>query len=298
MRSFRLLLVPLALLIAACESDLPPVEEVEEESIFTIGGGRAATLMRPQGYVPGTPIPVVILLHGYNSHSGAIDRYFGISRRLNTDQYAVILPEGSKNPNGQRFWNATDYCCDFWNTQPDDVGYLNSLVEEAAGYITPGGVYLIGHSNGGFMAYRMACESMPNLKGIVSLAGTTFDDPDRCEGAAPVPVLHMHGTSDGTILYGGWYRTTGAGRIHYPGAAQTVERWAGRAGCDLDAATDLESLDLVLNIPDAETHPTRYEVGCTDGIGLELWTIENGSHVPSFEEADIGPRLIRWLLNR
>lgn len=296
MRSFRLLLVPLALLPLACESDLPPTEE-PPQSVFTIGGSRPATLMRPVDYVPGTPIPVVILLHGYNSHSGAVNRYLGIGRRINEDQFAVILPEGSKNPNGQRFWNATDYCCDFWNTEPDDVGYLNSLYQEAATYVNTDGVYLLGHSNGGFMAYRMACESMPGLKGIMSLAGTTFYDPNRCEGATPVPVLHLHGTSDPTIQYGGWYRTTGAGRIHYPGAAQTVERWAGRAGCDLGAAADLESLELVLDIPEAETHPTRYEAGCRDGVALELWTIEDGSHWPGFNSIEIGRRLIHWLFS-
>lgn len=296
MRSFRLLLASLVLLPLACESDLPPTED-PGQSIFTIGGLRPATLIRPLDYVPGTPIPILILLHGYNSHSGAINRYFGISRRVNYEQFAVILPEGSKNPNGQRFWNATDYCCDFWNTEPDDVGYLNSLYEEAAAYVNTSGVYLLGHSNGGFMAYRMACESMPELKGIVSLAGTTFYDPNRCEGARPVPVLHLHGTSDGTIWYGGGYRGSGAGNIHYPGAAQTVERLADRAGCDVGAAAELESIDLVLNLPEAETHPMRYEAGCTDGIGLELWTIEGGSHAPNFDSIEFGRILLNWLFN-
>ena len=294
MRTFKLLLAPLALLPLACESE-PIVHETE--SIFTIGGLRPATLIRPLDYVAGTAIPVVIMLHGYNSHSGAINRYFGISRRVNNDHFAVILPEGSKNPNGQRFWNATDYCCDFWNTEPDDVGYLNSLYEEAADYVTRAGVYLVGHSNGGFMAYRMACESMPGLRGIVSLAGTTFDDPNRCEGANPVPVLHLHGTSDGTIWYGGGFRRAAAGDFHYPGAAQTVERLAARAGCDVDAAQDLEPIDLELNIPDAETQPSRYEAGCGNGIDLELWTIEGGSHIPSFDSNDLGRRLISWLFN-
>ena len=295
MRSFRLLLAPLALVSLACGSDMAPGET--SESIFEIGGLRPASLIRPMDYVAGTPIPVVIVLHGYNSHSGAINRYFGISRRVNPDRFAVILPEGSKNPNGQRFWNATDYCCDFWNTDPDDVGYLNSLYEEAADYVTTAGMYLIGHSNGGFMAYRMACESVPELKGIVSLAGTTFDDPNRCEGANPVPVLHLHGTDDATIWYGGGFRRSAAGDFHYPGAAQTVQRWADRAGCDVDGAADLESMDLVSNIPDAETHPTRYESGCGDGIALELWTIEGGGHGPSFNSIDIGGRVISWLFN-
>ena len=294
MRTFRMLLVPLVLLPLACVTD--PVDH-EADSIFEIGGLRPATLMRPLDYVPGTPIPVVIVLHGYNSQSKAINRYFGISRRVNMDHFAVILPEGSKNPGGARFWNATDYCCDFWDYDPDDAGYLNSLYEEAAEYVTPDGVYLIGHSNGAFMAYRMACDSMPGLKGIVALAGTEFDDRTRCDGATPTPVLHLHGTSDGTIWYGGGFRRSAAGDVHYPGASHTVQRWAERAGCDVEAAADLEPMDLVLNIPDAETLPLRYDAGCRDGIRAELWTVEDGSHAPGFDPLELGKLVLAWLFN-
>ena len=79
MRTFKLLLAPLALLPLACESE-PIVHETE--SIFTIGGLRPATLIRPLDYVAGTAIPVVIMLHGYNSHSGAINRYFRLFTRI------------------------------------------------------------------------------------------------------------------------------------------------------------------------------------------------------------------------
>lgn len=294
MRTFKLLLVSLVFLPLACVPD--PVDH-EADSIFEIGGLRPATLMRPIDYVPGTPVPVVIVLHGYNSHSKAINRYFGISRRVNMDNFALILPEGSKNPDGARFWNATDYCCDFWNYDPDDAGYLESLYEEASEYVTTDGVYLIGHSNGGFMAYRMACDSMEGLKGIVALAGTEFDDRTRCDEATPVPVLHLHGTSDGTIWYGGGFRRTAAGDRHYPGAEHTVQRWAERAGCDVEAAADLDPMDLVLNIPDAETLPLRYEAGCGNGIRTELWTVEDGSHAPNFDPIVLGNLVISWLFN-
>lgn len=296
MRAFRLLLVPMVLLPLGCESGLPPLET--GGSIFTIGGRlRPATLIRPRDYVVGTPIPVVILLHGYNGHSGAIDRYFGISRRVNRDQFAVILPEGTRNLSGQRFWKATDFCCDYWDYDPDDVGYLNSLYEQAAYYVATDGVYVLGFSNGGFMAYRMACESMPGLKGIVSLAGTTFHDPNRCAGATPIPVLHLHGTNDSTVWYRGGFRRSEAGDFHYPGAPEAVERWAVRAGCDVDAAQNLEPIDLVLNLPEEETLPLRYEANCGDGIRLELWTIDGGPHVPNFDSVELGRRLISWLFS-
>ena len=287
----------LAVTTATCEGDsaptdpdpIPPVNE----AIRTIGGARPATMIRPQDYVAGTPVPVVMALHGFTSNASTTDRYFGISRRVDADGIAVILPNGTRNPDGATFWNATDYCCDFYGSGVDDVAYLTSLVDEAAKYIVPDGVYLVGLSNGGFMSHRMACESMPGLRGIASVAGTVFDDPEACEGARPLSVLHIHGTGDDVIRYGGGSR---AGGVRYPGARETVDRWAARAGCDLDAAEALSRLDIDQQLAGAETTRLRYSAGCADGIRVELWTVQAGPHVPAFDPDDIGRRLIAWFL--
>ena len=288
MRSSGWLVLPAALAAAACDSTPPE----PRRTTFIIGGERPTTLIRPRDYVDGTPIPVVLVLHGYGGNWAGIDRYFGISRRVNRDRFAVIHPSGTLNPAGRRFWDATDYCCDFWESDPDDVGYLDDLIEEAGEYVTVGGAYLIGLSNGGFMSYRMACESMPKLRGIVNLAGSSFHDANRCAGARAVPVLHIHGTADAVIRYDGGSRAGGA---RYPGARETVERWASRAGCDVEAADTLEPLDLVADIPGDETTALRYRTGCGAGITVELWTIRDGPHVPRFNSSRIGGVLTAWL---
>lgn len=290
MKHFTWMTVPAAVAIAAC--DPTPPEEPRPYK-FTIGGERPAELTRPYQYVAGTPVPLVIVLHGYGGSSAGIDRYFGISGLLHQDHFAVILPQGTLNPDGRRFWDATDFCCDFREADPDDVGYLNELVEEAADHVEPEGVYLVGLSNGGFMSYRMACESMPKLRGIVNLAGSSFDDADRCEGAEPISILHIHGTVDSTIRYNGGSRNRGT--IRYSGAREVVERWASRAGCDIEAGDTLPSLDLVGNIPGAETTPLRYRTGCRTAVTVELWTIQEGPHVPRFDSNDIARRLTGWL---
>ena len=178
----------------------------------------------------------MIALHGYTRNSANTNQYFGLSQRTTRDRFALILPNGTRNPEGANFWNATDYCCDFWGSGVDDVAYLNDLVVEAGEHIIAEGVYLVGLSNGAFMSYRMACESMPGLRGIVAVGGSTFHDPERCAGAAPVSVLHIHGTADIVIRYEGGSSNTGD--THYPGAEEAVRRWAARAGCDLAAAED------------------------------------------------------------
>ena len=67
-------------------------------------------------------------------------------------------------------------CCDKYDAKPDDVGYLTGLIDEiiAAGWpVDPKRIYLFGHSNGGYMAHRMACDRADRIAAIICLAGST-----------------------------------------------------------------------------------------------------------------------------
>ncbi len=295
MKRWWTLIGPAALVlaaIAACREE-PQATDPVNDPVRTIGGDRPATLALPNGYDGSTPIPLVMVLHGFTGSAGWTDNRFGISKRIDPDDIAVVLPNGTRDSEDRSFWNATDFCCNLLGSDVDDVAYLNSLVEDATEHMVVDGVYLIGLSNGGFMSYRMACESMPGLRAIASVAGTSFGDAARCDGALPISILHIHGTADPTIRYGGGGRRGGAS---YPGAEETVHRWATRAGCDMEAAETMASLDLVEVLPDEETDVTRYHAGCEDGLRVELWTIENGQHVPRFDPDDFGARVVAWFL--
>ncbi len=196
-------------------------------------------------------------------------------------------PNGTINTDGNRFWNATDACCDFYNTNVDDSGYLRSLVEaiKVEFNIDDRRIYLAGLSNGGFMSYRMACDHADLIAAIVSVAGATFYNAGDCTPTEPVHVLQIHGTNDGGILYSGSYLLT----VRYPGAIQSVETWAGYNGCDLTPEIPPDTLDLDANIPGAETTIRRYPQGCRSGGSAELWTVNGGPHVltgtPAFGES-------------
>src|SRR5207302_1025248 len=64
-------------------------------------------------------------------------------------------------------------------------------------------IYIAGHSNGAFMAYRMACDRAALVAGIMSLAGETWLDKSKCAPGAPVAVLQVQGTADDVIAYDG-----------------------------------------------------------------------------------------------
>jgi polyhydroxybutyrate depolymerase len=253
-----------------------------------IGGDeRPAEVDIPTDYDPTASHPLVIVLHGFGTDGVTETGYLQLFDFVDEKQFVLIFPDGTLNDNDDRFWNATQACCDPGNTV-DDVGYLSGLIEEAkATYnIDPKRVYLIGHSNGGFMSFRMACEASELITAIVSLAGSTFDDPADCQPATtPVSVLAVHGTADATIPYEG--RTSEPDReiFGFPGAVETVERFASAGGCDTNSPTDEGSVDLIPSLEGAETDKVAYSTGCDEGIDAGLWTLNEGGHIPFFSTA-------------
>ena len=263
-----------------------------------LGPSRPALLVLPSGDYQAPldqrpRIPLVLSLHGYSSHHMDLDSYFGMSRLVNSYNFALVLSNGTRDDNGNRFWNATDFCCGITDPKPDDVAYLTSLVEEAADHVNIDRVFVTGMSNGGFMSYRLACESLPGLAGIVVVAGSSFSDEARCNSASPVSVLHIHGTADEVIAFeGGANPDLGDGS--YPAARVVIHRWARRAGCDLSVAERLPNLDMDRAVGGSETSVTRYRTGCRDGVIVEFWEMDSSSHVPRLAD-DFGERILDWL---
>ncbi len=248
-----------------------------------VADGRPALLHVPPGYDPNTPAPLVILLHGYSVSAAIQEAYFALTPLSDQYGFLYLMPDGTLNPQSNRFWNATDACCNFFGSSVDDSIYVLHLIEatEALFNVDAGRVYLVGHSNGGFMAYRAACDHADRIAALVSLAGATFQNPASCAPSEPVHTLQIHGTSDGSIFYDGGL-LFGRG---YPGAVRTTELWAGYDGCSAVPDTSLPSLDLDSSIAGAETTVARYASECSAGGSAELWTIHAGSHIPPLTPA-------------
>ena len=270
-------------------------QELTEEglTVHTIGGDRPALLVLPSGYDPQTPLPLILSLHGYSSHYSFQDSYFGLSSLLNSHGFALILPNGTRDEEENRFWNATDLCCGSTDSKPDDVAYLTGLVEEAAERVNIDRTFAAGLSNGAFMSYRLACESLPGLTAIVAVAGSSFTDPARCASAHPISILHIHGTADDVVkIEGGSNPNLGEGT--HPDARELARRWAERAGCDISGAESLPNLDIDTRADGDETTVTRYRSGCRDNLVVEFWEMESSPHVPRLAP-DFGQRILAWL---
>ncbi len=243
------------------------------------GGARPATLLVPPSYDKSTPMPLVVALHGYNKASSTYETgLLGLDPLYQTAGFLLIAPAGKKDSNDAFFWNATDACCNFDANPVDDVAYINGLVDEivAAYNVDARRIYVVGHSNGGFMAYRLACTSASRFAAIISVAGATFEDVAACTPSARINVLQIHGTADNTIKYDGSSIKVQNVEHPYPSAAGSVQRWAAYNGC---AATTTPGFALDLtSAAGAETDPVSYDA-CPAGGSVALWTVNGAPHL-------------------
>lgn len=221
-------------------------------------------------------LPLLILAHGYSASGPLQDFLFPFSKLQESRAFHYARLNGTLDRVGKRFWNASDFCCNFEDVPVDDVAYFRAVIEDvkAQRAVKPGHVFVVGHSNGAFMALRLACEASDVVDGIVAVSGSTWTDFSRCPDGRAIPILFVHGTVDGTILYEGE-------EGKYPSVFETSSRFATRSGCRSVSFLDQgETRDFVEPV-DQETKIER----SLCPTPFEIWKLEGIGHVPAFNAA-------------
>jgi polyhydroxybutyrate depolymerase len=291
-----------ALAVAGCDSAAPPASPTAAPpsngapagpGTQTIElGDRPFTLHVPSTYQAGKAAPLLVLLHGYTSSGQGQESYLKIAPEAEKRGLLYATPDGTVDARGNRFWNATDACCNLYGATVDDAAYLTDLIKVISTRYTVDTkrVYLVGHSNGAFMSFRMACDHADIITAIAALNGAMWQDLSKCRPSRPVGMLNIRGTADTTIAFAGGGITGHA----YPSTETTVADWVGLDGCAGAPDTTTAPLDLDSVLPGAETTVSRYR-GCQGGATVELWTMKDGGHVPAVGPAFV-PAVLDFLL--
>ena len=270
------------------------INYTDEHTTVTIGpSGRQTTLEMPGGHDYSRPLPLVVSLHGYSGWGTQNSAYMHLYDSIHENEHLLISPDGNFNIIAMRYWNATDACCNLFDTDVDDVGYLLSLIDEAVQYYgaDPDGVILTGLSNGGFMSHRMACDAGNSIRAIVALNGVTWDDFSDCSDTGRPDILHVHSTADSVIQYDGG----SISGVSDPAATETVGYWADRSGCDA-SWTQLGSRDI--SGDDGQTETDEFEfLNCASGNRVAHWRINGGSHVPPLNDPGWANQTLDWALS-
>jgi polyhydroxybutyrate depolymerase len=272
--------IALAVALAACGGD-------DLQDLPTVFGGsdRPATLHVPEPLESGKQYPLIMILHGYSANGVLQEAFFGLRAEVDAGNALEIAPDGLVDSMGNEYWNADPACCDYDHTNPDDSGYLGTMLDDiiATYPVDQSRVFVVGHSNGGYMAYRLACDHADTITAIGVLAGIVPSVSTECPPSQPVNVLHMHGTADDEVPY--------PQTATYAGALGSVEEWAGYDHCG-SAMTAGGTLDLDASVPGAETQISSFT--CPSPNAVELWTLNGSSHIPSPTPA-FEPTLYAWL---
>ena len=150
------------------------------------------------------------------------------------------------------------------------------------------------------MAYEFAARHPELIAGVVALAPPVTRSALKVPANQPVHILHIHGTSDSLVPYGGDSAKTipfpiGPQSFDFIGALASVEIWAGFNNCT-DFGSDVETtLDLVEEIAEIDSTVSRYEA-CPPGGTVELWTIQGGDHFFVEPTTEFREKVIEWLL--
>lgn len=251
---------------------------------------RPARVVVPASYDGETPMPLVVLLHGMTGTGPGFDAGLRFTRLAHAEGFLGITPSGLRNADDVQYWNVHPVVCTE-EPCPDDSAYILGLIEEMKTRyrVEADRVYLLGVSNGAYLAYRIACDGADVITAVASLAGSTPVDETTCNPARPVSVLAVHGDADTNVTY--------VASANSAGAVESVEEWATRAGCDVTMPTMGEPFDMDTRIEGDETTVRRYTTGCMPGLDAELWTVVGGDHFMFGGAADdFSSRVVTWLL--
>jgi poly(3-hydroxybutyrate) depolymerase/surface polysaccharide O-acyltransferase-like enzyme len=148
---------------------------------------RSYTVLTPAKKTLPASAPIIMVLSGLNSEQ---------DQEIGRDQLTSYAQAGDAElvyPLAYReSWNAIG-CCS-WAAQAavNDVGFIQALVKQ----VDPGNerpIYLMGYSNGGRLAYTLACKDPLLFDGI---AAVKADPMPWCDISVPQKILQVASTDD------------------------------------------------------------------------------------------------------
>ena len=232
---------------------------------FSDGVVREYKLVLPKNYNPQLAYPFAIGLHGVGGTASSIRPLMNIENGLTPA--IVAYPQGlSLGVGTSSAWNAGTCCEPATIMQPNDVKFISRLIDNIQTQlrVDKSRVWAIGFSNGGMMAYRLACEISDQITGIgVGSGALTVGE---CTPTKKFSVIHIHGDGDGDVPL------NGGGPYNTRSAFFSISTVAGAVGCTNDAAK-----------ANANTQVWQ----CPDSMEMKLVVDTNQDHVWNSNWTDV-----------
>lgn len=204
-----------------------------------VGRGAVEVGGRERGYrvfVPEeAPTALVVGLHGGMGSGEQFAGATGVEGVAEREGFVVVHPDGVG-----RTWNGGVCCGRAARDEVDDVAFVGALIDRMVKDhdIDPDRVFVYGHSNGGIMAYRLACELGDRIAAMAAVAGTL--GVDDCRPERPVSVLHVHGDADRNLPIDGGVGDRSVAGVDFPPPRAGFATLAAADGCPPEATVEVD----------------------------------------------------------
>jgi polyhydroxybutyrate depolymerase len=240
----------------------------------------------PASYDSNTPTPLVINFHGFGDcaadYSEVIGDFYNLDSLADSRNFLVAYPQGVVREKEAPAWDPGDNGSQ--NIKENDVYFAEQLISDISNEynVDLSRVYATGYSNGGMMAYGLACSRGNLIAAAGIMSGIMF--PETCDVNEYTSIIHFHGIADDVLPY--------EGSQYYQSVSDMVNFWLNHNNIPTSSlvTTELNGGDVVRD---------EY-TGGNENTSVVLYTVnrehdKDGGHV--WFSDDIGgtnPSQILW----
>lgn len=245
------------------------VSSAQSRKLVAGGLQRSYLVQVPPG--GGALMPIVVILHGGTETAEDAWKQTSLPTLGLRERFIVAAPQGI-----DKHWNdgrGSTLAGDSVSSA-DDVAFIRKLITELVlrDHGDARAVFVIGASNGGFMAMNYACQAGDTLRAGANVISTLPAAVARsCKAGKPLPWLSMNGVRDPIVPFAGMPEGTvvrGKPQAALLSADATFQFWANRAGCSAAVQTSRLS----------ETVEKRVRT-CANGMTSQQYVFSDAGHV-------------------
>ena len=282
----RLAYLFFTLLLICCSQDNIVQEDVfdnggknEGKGSYPIGlsrtisqGGttREYILKVPESYTSDTTTPLLINFHGYGGsafdYQQSVGGNYGLDALADNENFFVAYPQAAFRQKGANYWEPGDNGGN--DIGLNDVYFVTQLIADIGQdyNIDTARIYAVGYSNGGMMAYSLACSRGDLFAAIGVMSGTML--AEDCNQDFATSVVAFHGIGDEVLPYDG--------NQDYQSASSDINYWLNH--------NNISPSSLITTALNNDGVKRDVYSGGTDDTSVVLYTIysENnasGGHV-------------------
>ena len=213
----------------------------------------------------GTRLPLVIAFHGGTDSQEDFAQQEQFDQLGEQEKFVMayaIAEQDRTAAEGEWFLNTAA-------TSEEDNNFAEAIVDELSeSYcIDQDRLYAIGYSLGAMFTYEIACQLNHRFAATASFAGTMPVNPESCDIARGIGILHIHGKLDYIIYYHQdweWKDGEHEGVGTMSEVPNLIDYWAAKSSCQANSVeTSLTEEHII--------HNDCMDDAIIEHYGLQIW---------------------------